>query len=68
LIPGENDSDANIKRLSLFLANIDENIPLHFKEFRPAYRMVDKKITSKKDLLRAVSISRDMGLKYVYIN
>ena len=38
LIPGLNDSEANINSLVDFVADLDKNIPLHFSAYHPAYK------------------------------
>ncbi len=43
LIPGENDSDAEIRELSEWVgARLGPDVPLHFTAFHPDFRMMDK--------------------------
>ncbi len=65
LIPGENDSDDEIRRLVDFVASISELTPLHLSAYRPEYRM-DAPATPTESLLKAYSIARDK-LKYVFL-
>ena len=39
LIPGHNDSDAQISALVDFVAGLDAAIPLHFSAYHPAWKM-----------------------------
>jgi pyruvate formate lyase activating enzyme len=66
LIPGHNDSDAELTALSRWLASVDPDMPWHVSAFFPAYRMADVPPTPVSALHRAVRIGRDAGLHYVY--
>ena len=67
LIEGENDSNEMIKReCEWILTNLGDCVPLHFSAFFPRYKFSDRKHTELSTLLRAYSIARDAGLKYVY--
>jgi pyruvate formate lyase activating enzyme len=39
IIPGKNDSGAEMERLSAWLAGVNDEIPLHITRFYPRYRM-----------------------------
>jgi pyruvate formate lyase activating enzyme len=67
LIPGENDSDAEIDALSCWMTNaLGPDVPLHFTAFHPDWKMRDKPVTSAATLSRARAIARANGLRYVY--
>jgi pyruvate formate lyase activating enzyme len=67
LIPGENDSDAEIEAASgWFAANLGPDVPWHFTAFHPDYKMLDKPATPPATLTRARAIARRHGLRYVY--
>ena len=67
LIPGENDSDAEIHRAAEWFAeNLGPNVPWHFTAFHPDFKMLDKPRTPPKTLTRAREIARSKGLHYVY--
>ena len=40
VIPGENDSEEEIRSLARWLASVDWNIPLHLFRFFPRYRIM----------------------------
>jgi pyruvate formate lyase activating enzyme len=67
LIPGENDSDAEIDAETKWIAqNLGPDVPLHFTAFHPDFRMLDKPHTPPATLTRARSIALANGLRYVY--
>ena len=67
LIPGENDSDAEIGALSAWVAaELGRDVPLHFTAFHPDWRMRDHPPTPPETLTRARAIAMTHGLRYVY--
>jgi pyruvate formate lyase activating enzyme len=66
LIPGFNDSPDELRRLTEFLAGISTDIPWHVTAFHGDYKMTDPRNTRPDDLLRAVEIGRQAGLRYIY--
>lgn len=67
LIPGENDSEAEIEEMTQWLAaNVGVDVPLHFTAFHPDWKMLDKGATPPTTLTRARAIARKNGLRYVY--
>jgi pyruvate formate lyase activating enzyme len=67
LIPGENDTDAEIDALSRWVAtSLGPDVPLHFSAFHPDWKMCDKPHTDSATLSRARSIAKANGLHHVY--
>jgi pyruvate formate lyase activating enzyme len=67
LIPGLNDSDAELAAMSAWVArDLGVDVPLHFTAFHPDYRMTDVPPTPPATLRRAREIARREGLRYVY--
>ena len=67
LIPGLNDGDDEIARLSDWVAKeLTVDVPLHFTAFHPDYKMTDIAPTPPATLSRARAIARRAGLRYVY--
>ena len=67
LIPGQNDSDAEIKALSKWVSDeLGPDVPLHFTGFHPDWRMRDIPATPSATLTRARSIAQEQGLNFVY--
>ncbi|MBI5510772.1 MAG: AmmeMemoRadiSam system radical SAM enzyme [Deltaproteobacteria bacterium] len=67
LIPGENDSVAEIQALSEWVAeNLGPDVPLHFSAFHPDYKLLDRPPTPAATLSRARTQAKGAGLRYVY--
>ena len=66
LIPGFNDSNQELQRLTEFIASVSVDIPWHVTAFHQDYKMTSQDDTRPADLLRAAEIGRASGLKYVY--
>jgi pyruvate formate lyase activating enzyme len=67
LIPGENDSEAEIEALTQWIMEeLGPDAPLHFTAFHPDWKMRDKSPTSPAMLTRAREIGLRNGLRYVY--
>ncbi|MCZ7608833.1 MAG: AmmeMemoRadiSam system radical SAM enzyme [Ignavibacterium sp.] len=68
LIPGENDSDDEIKKeCDWILKNLGDEVPIHFTAFHPDFKMMNKKSTPHTTLTNAKSIALSAGIKYVYL-
>ena len=66
LIPGFNDSDDELRRMTEFVASVSVDIPWHVTAFHQDYRMTSPEDTQPEDLLRAAAIGRVAGLRYIY--
>jgi len=66
LIPGFNDSDDEIRRLTEFVAGVSPDIPWHVTAFHQDYKMTDPPHTTAEGLLRAAAIGKQSGLRYIY--
>jgi pyruvate formate lyase activating enzyme len=67
LIPGHNDSDAELAaECAWFAEHLGAGVPLHFSAFHPDFKMRDIPRTPPQTLARARRIALDHGLKYVY--
>src|SRR5262249_45012030 len=67
LIPGHNDSDEEVGRLSAWVARaLGPDVPLHFTAFHPHYKLLDVSPTPASTLRRARRIAVEAGLRYVY--
>jgi len=67
LIPGLNDSEAEIERLAGWvLEHLGAGVPLHFSAFHPDYKLTDRPSTPAATLTRARRQALDVGLHYVY--
>ncbi|NIM28660.1 MAG: AmmeMemoRadiSam system radical SAM enzyme [Gammaproteobacteria bacterium] len=67
LIPGQNDSEAELHALTQWVAGeLGNDVPLHFTAFHPDWKMRDIPATPPETLTRARSIGLANGLRYVY--
>lgn len=67
LIPGENDSDDEISRMSNWvMKNLGQETPMHFTAFHPDWKLTDRPPTPPETLSRAREIALKTGLRYVY--
>ncbi|MBZ5722012.1 MAG: AmmeMemoRadiSam system radical SAM enzyme [Acidobacteriia bacterium] len=66
LIPGFNDSEEELRRLTEFIAGVSPEIPWHVTAFHKDYKMTDPGDTRPQDLLRAAAAGKTAGLRHVY--
>jgi pyruvate formate lyase activating enzyme len=67
LIPGLNDSDAEIDAMTCWIADrLGPDVPMHFTAFHPDYKMHDVPPTPPATLARARAIALGNGLHHVY--
>lgn len=66
LVPGFNDSQAELRGIAQFIAGISRDIPWHVTAFHPDYKMTEPRATVAADLVRAVRLGAEAGLNYVY--
>jgi len=67
LIPGENDSDGEIDKLTQWvMRELGPDVPLHFSAFHPDFKMMDRPPTPPATLTRARAIALKNGLHHVY--
>ncbi len=67
LIPGHNDSDAEIDAECAWIArHLGNEVPLHFTAFHPDFKMRDVPPTPPATLTRARRIAQQHGLRFVY--
>ena len=66
IVPGFNDSEAELRDIARFLASVSRNIPWHVTAFRPDYKMTRTAATTARQLRRAAEIGIEAGLRFVY--
>ncbi len=67
IIPGLNDSDAELREIAGFIANrLGPDTPWHVSQFYPTYRLTDRPRTPVATLRKAREIGLAVGLRYVY--
>jgi len=68
LIPGHNDSPAEVAQLSEWMvSHLGPQVPLHFSAFHPDFKMLDVPPTPAATLTRARRQALEAGLRYVYV-
>ncbi|MBE5856243.1 MAG: AmmeMemoRadiSam system radical SAM enzyme [Lachnospiraceae bacterium] len=65
IIPGENDSEGEMREISSYIAGLSDEIPLHISRFFPQFHMTDRPATDVKLIYRLADVAREK-LKYVY--
>jgi pyruvate formate lyase activating enzyme len=66
VIPGFNDSSAELWDAARFLASVSPDIPWHVTAYHPDYRMDENPPTPSATLRTAAEIGQEAGLHYVY--
>lgn len=68
IVPGFNDSDAELRDAAAFLHSLSPDIPWHVTAFHEDYKMAGPEYhrTTARMLLRAAGLGREAGLRYVY--
>ncbi|MDT7690229.1 MAG: pyruvate formate lyase activating enzyme [Acidobacteriota bacterium] len=66
VVPGFNDSEAELRRAAEFIASVSPDIPWHVTAFHQDYRMTENANTTAEQLVRACEMGRAAGLKFVY--
>jgi pyruvate formate lyase activating enzyme len=66
LIPGFNDSEEELTRLTEFVAGVSPDLPWHITAFHRSYKMTSADDTEPGDLIRAAKIGKKSGLRYIY--
>jgi pyruvate formate lyase activating enzyme len=67
VVPGMNDSPAELRDIAGFLAAVSPDIPWHLSAFHPDYQVRDRPRTPRKLLEEAYAIGVEAGLNYVYV-
>lgn len=65
IVPGQNDSAEEMRRLAQWVSGIDRKIPLHVTRFFPAFRMADDSPTDVHTVYRLAEAA-SKHLDYVY--
>jgi pyruvate formate lyase activating enzyme len=66
VVPGFNDSEAELRRIAQFLSSVSRDIPWHVTAFHKDYKMTDPPNTVSAQLIRAAEIGVAEGLRFVY--
>ncbi len=66
LVPGFNDSEDEVRRLTQFVAGVSPDIPWHVTAFHADYKMTSPGDTTAGMLQKAARIGAEAGLRFVY--
>ncbi len=66
IVPGFNDSEAELRGIARFLASVSPDIPWHVTAFHKNYRMTGPPDTTATQLMRAAEMGVEEGLRFVY--
>ena len=66
VVPGFNDSEAELRALARFIASVSRDIPWHVTAFHPDYKMTGPPATVARQIVRAAEIGAEEGLHFVY--
>lgn len=66
IIPGQNDSDEELRNIAEFIFNVDKDMPWHISAFHPDYLMDTTPRTPLSTLQKAYNIGKKVGLSYIY--
>ena len=67
IIPGQNDSEKELRGLAEFIAGVGKEIPWHISRFHPEYKHLDSGPTPVETLKKARAIGEKAGLRYIYL-
>ncbi len=67
VIPGYNDSYANLRKTAGFISSLSKDIPWHVSRFHPMHKLLGAKMTPIETLEKAYDIGKKSGLNYVYV-
>ncbi|MEN6336728.1 MAG: AmmeMemoRadiSam system radical SAM enzyme [Phycisphaerales bacterium] len=68
LLPEQNDSDEELKKLAGFLVSeAGPDVPWHISRFYPQYKYTESEATPLETMRRAEEIGKAAGLRYVYL-
>ncbi|MEZ0229054.1 MAG: AmmeMemoRadiSam system radical SAM enzyme [Planctomycetota bacterium] len=66
VIPGFNDSEAELREAARFIRSVSPDIPWHVTGFHDDYKMDAQGDTPARTLIRAAEIGVEEGLRFVY--
>ena len=67
VLPGQNDSEKELKSIAEFIASVGKEIPWHISRFHPDFKYLDSVSTPIETLRMAKEIGEESGLRYIYL-
>jgi pyruvate formate lyase activating enzyme len=65
IVPGENDSDREMREMCTWIAGLGRSIPLHISRFFPRFHMTDRQPTRVSLVYHLAEVAGEQ-LEYVY--
>jgi len=66
IIPGQNDTAEELKKIAEFIAGVSKDIPWHVSRFHADYKFSGYPATPEKTLKTAWDLGKKAGLRYIY--
>ncbi len=67
IIPGQNDSEKELKAIAEFIVSVGKEVPWHVSRFHPDYKYLESLPTPVETLKKAKAIGEKAGLRYIYL-
>jgi len=67
IIPGQNDSEKELKDIAEFIVSVGKEVPWHISRFHPDYKYLESLPTPVETLKKAKAIGEKAGLRYIYL-
>ena len=67
IIPGQNDSEKELKGIAEFIVSVGKEIPWHISRYHPDYKYLESLPTPVETLKKAKAIGEKAGLRYIYL-
>jgi len=65
IIPGQNDSENELKDIAGFISDTGKDIPWHITRMEPDFKCMDSLIAPVESLLKARKLGKERGLRHV---
>jgi pyruvate formate lyase activating enzyme len=67
IVPGENDSEEELRDIAEFISGVSPEIPWHISRFYPQYEYGDSEATPLETLWKAEAIGREAKLRHIHL-
>jgi pyruvate formate lyase activating enzyme len=67
VVPGQNDSEEELRAIAGFIAETSKDIPWHISRFHPDYKYTESSPTPVETMEEALEIGKEEGLRYIYL-
>lgn len=67
VVPGENDTEGELRSIAQFIASVDPGIPWHISRFHGDFQYTGRASTPLDTLRKARSLGQEAGLQYIHL-